>query len=100
MKPPSSVVHLFERAGWAPGRSVRIDATELADLPPNQHALAVLSAYGGLRVGFSGAGRDCAASDIEFFTAPSKWDVELVERQPGCKADCWRNHASTTKWER
>jgi hypothetical protein len=80
MKPPANVMHLFKRAGWTPGRSVEIDMDALADLPHNQHALDVLSACGGLRVGVSGAGRDCAASDIEFFTAPSKWEVQLVER--------------------
>jgi hypothetical protein len=83
MKPPSSVMRLFEQAGWAPGRSVGVDAAALADLPHNQHAFVVLSSFGGLRVGISGAGRDCAASDIEFFTAPSKWDVELVEKWRG-----------------
>lgn len=59
---------------------MEVDVAALTDLPHNRHALAVLSAYGGLRIGVSGAGRDCAASDIELFIAPSRWDVELVEK--------------------
>ena len=80
MKPPATAMQLFERAGWTSGRSVEVDVGALADLPHNPHAFAALCAYGGLRVGVSGAGRDCAASDIEFFTAPSKWDVELAAK--------------------
>jgi hypothetical protein len=59
---PASIRPLFLNAGWRPGRRVAISR----DIPIEHPAAAVLSEYGGLRVGQSGQGRECAASDVVF----------------------------------
>lgn len=70
--PPSSVRSLFEQAGWFPGRRVRISAR----VPSDHSARAVLSSFAGLRVGKSGPGLECSASDILFGDRDSEIDVE------------------------
>jgi len=50
---------LFESVGWLPSHTIE------GDLPRR-----VFTEVGGLRVGVSGPGIECAASDIEFFRQP------------------------------
>ncbi len=60
--PPPSLCSLFEQAGWLPERQVPVSSR----VPSNHPALAILSAFASLKVGSTGAGLECAASDIEF----------------------------------
>jgi hypothetical protein len=76
---PASIQNLFHSAGWFPGR--RSDF--VPDPALNSHAAAVLSEFGGLRVGACGAGRDCAASDVQFYVTPDSHASIVTEP--------WRN---------
>lgn len=60
--PPLSVRSLFERAGWSPARRVPISMR----IPNGHPARAILCSFFGLKVGVSGPGLECAASDIAF----------------------------------
>jgi hypothetical protein len=77
--PPPSLCSLFEQAGWLPDRRVSVASR----VPSNHPAQAVLSAFSGLRVGSSGAGLECAASDIEFrnedsqIASEERWSLYL-----------------------
>ena len=56
------LVKLFVQAGWTPDRRV-----DLTTPPPGDHPAAeLLSAFAGLRIGATGPGTECAASDIHF----------------------------------
>lgn len=70
--PPSSVCSLFKRAGWSPNRRVPVSAR----VPSNHPAHAILCSFAGLRVGASGPGLECAASDIAFCDEDSENAVE------------------------
>lgn len=70
--PPFSLRALFEQAGWFPGRQVRISARA----PKGHPARDILSSFAGLSVGTSGAGLECAKSDIAFRDQDSEIDVE------------------------
>ncbi|WP_445354794.1 SUKH-3 domain-containing protein [Microbulbifer sp. EKSA008] len=61
---------LFVDAGWYEGRDIELE--DLRDIDTGSHSAAVkiLKEYGGLSVGETGPGRECAASDIEFYTRP------------------------------
>ncbi|BDM64279.1 hypothetical protein NFHSH190041_17310 [Shewanella sp. NFH-SH190041] len=61
---------LFGDAGWYEGRDIELD--NLLDITIASHlaAVKILKEYGGLSVGKTGPGRDCAASDIKFYTRP------------------------------
>ncbi|RXU67668.1 hypothetical protein CW358_06175 [Pseudomonas protegens] len=52
----------FRDAGWAPGRAVVVDS----HVPRAHPAFRILQAFGELTVGHTGAGAECASSDIEF----------------------------------
>jgi hypothetical protein len=59
---PSSVRKIFGAAGWGAGRLVAVPAPV-----PHQHpAHAVLGEFGGLAVGQSGPGKECAKSTLVF----------------------------------
>ncbi len=68
---PESCRALFESAGWSPGRRVDVPYDRLRSLGSFSQADAILREFAGLRVGISGLGRECAASDIEFYAHPS-----------------------------
>ena len=72
MTPSSSVRDLFVRAGWQPTRRVPVSAR----VPRGHPAEAVLAAFGGLCVGETGPGIECAASDIVFRDADSEMETE------------------------
>src|SRR5215813_3434060 len=59
---PLSVQPLFVAAGWHPGRRVSRAPTARADHP----AAAIMAEFSGLRVGQTGAGEECAKSDVAF----------------------------------
>ena len=59
---PPSVEPLFRAAGWFPARQVEVDPQVMV----NPLAASVLAELGGLHVGQTGAGVECARSDIEF----------------------------------
>ena len=70
--PPPSISSLFEQAGWLPGRAVAVSTR----VPSGHPARALLCSFAGLRVGVSGPGLECAASDIAFRDRDSEFDVE------------------------
>ncbi|HEY0683476.1 MAG TPA: SUKH-3 domain-containing protein [Steroidobacter sp.] len=70
--PPLSIRSLFERAGWSPARQVQVSAR----VPIGHPARAILCSFTGLRVGESGPGVDCAASDIAFRDEDSEFETE------------------------
>ena len=59
---PAAVRAMFAAAGWYPGRTVGISSS----IPPDHPAAAVLTQFGGLLIGTSGPGEECATSDIAF----------------------------------
>ena len=59
---PDSVRDLFLVAGWHPSRCVAVDQAVSSDHP----AAEVLAEFGGLHVGSTGRGLECARSDINF----------------------------------
>ncbi|WP_084030352.1 SUKH-3 domain-containing protein [Bradyrhizobium paxllaeri] len=59
---PASVRPLFVAAGWRPGRTVALSPA----LRANHPATAILAEFGGLTVGQTGAGEECAKSDVAF----------------------------------
>ena len=59
---PESVRPLFDAAGWKPGRAVPVDGR----VPGLHPAHDILRELGGLRVGRSGRGIECACSDLRF----------------------------------
>ena len=59
---PESVRPLFLEGGWQAGRQVPVSA----EIPAQHVAFSVLAEFGALRIGHSGPGRECAASDIAF----------------------------------
>jgi hypothetical protein len=63
---PITVRLLFVAAGWYPGRTVRPSST----IPSGHPAIAILTQFGGLRVGTSGPGEECATSDVAFQEMP------------------------------
>jgi hypothetical protein len=56
----------FREAGWFPDRSVEV-AGDVSHTHPAYH---ILRAFGGLTVGITGPGEDCASSDIAFGCTP------------------------------
>jgi SUKH-3 immunity protein len=63
---PATLQRLFVAAGWRPGRTVRLSPTIPADHP----AASILTNFGGLRVGTTGPGKECATSDVAFQELP------------------------------
>ena len=61
---------LFVDAGWHEGRNFELEDLRNIDTESHSAAVKILNEYGELSVGKTGAGRDCAASDIEFYTRP------------------------------
>jgi hypothetical protein len=59
---PHDVRHFFIAAGWHVGRRVTIPS----EVPSNHPAAVILSEFSGLTVGQTGAGEECATSDVEF----------------------------------
>ena len=69
---PTTVHSLFVAAGWQPGRRVAV----AAEVPVAHPAAEILAEFGGLRVGVSGAGQECASSDVAFGRS---WGAELSD---------------------
>jgi hypothetical protein len=63
---PSTVRPLFVAAGWHPGRAVRTSST----IPSDHPAAAILTQFGGLKVGTTGPGEECAKGDVAFQELP------------------------------
>jgi hypothetical protein len=63
---PITVHPLFVAAGWYPGRTVSLSSAIPADHP----AAPILTNFSGLRVGTTGPGEECAASDVAFQELP------------------------------
>jgi hypothetical protein len=59
---PASIRHSFLASGWAPGRRIAVSSAVAADHP----AHAILAEFGGLMVGESGCGEECAKMDVMF----------------------------------
>jgi hypothetical protein len=64
----SAIEPEFRKSGWFPGRSVAL--TQAA--PENHPAGSILGAFSGLVVGSTGAGEECASSDIKFGVPPEE----------------------------
>ena len=62
MTVPPAVVAMFRQAGWHADRAVPVPGC----VPPQHPAFAVLTMFGGLRVGEVGPGENCARSDLVF----------------------------------
>jgi len=83
---------LFLDAGWRPGRRVAVPAK----VPTSHPAHSVLEAFGGLSVGTSGPGIECASSDIAFAFVDDaevipKWNQLLGVTLIGV-AECHNRH--------
>lgn len=63
---PHDIQWLFEQSGWYSGRRVRLTEDLTAGYPNDHPALTVLAEFGGLTVGVTGAGEQCATSDVAF----------------------------------
>ncbi len=63
---PATVQQLFVASGWHPRRTVRPSPTISADHP----ATSILTNFGGLQVGTTGPGEECATSDVAFQELP------------------------------
>jgi hypothetical protein len=59
---PVSVRRLFIAAGWHPGRT----SSQALGVSLDHPAAAILAEFGGLHVGQSGTGEECATSDVAF----------------------------------
>ena len=59
---PESILPLFLKAGWFDGRDTGFKTAQ-----QNIFAANIFKEFGGLQVGESGAGQDCAKSDVCFF---------------------------------
>lgn len=58
----ADLMKLFVQAGWTPDRRA-----DLTTPPPAGHPAAeLLAAFAGLRIGTTGPGTECAASDLHF----------------------------------
>jgi SUKH-3 immunity protein len=92
---PKSILPLFVKAGWFEGRNTGLK-------PSNQNQLVadIFAEFGGLQVGESGGGRDCAKSDVCFFnnadeTIDEDDDYKHFQKQVGqlsLIADAQHNH--------
>ena len=60
---PVGIRHFFLEAGWLPGAQPRFTSELGADDHP---AWSVLAEFNGLKVGQTGAGEECATSDVVF----------------------------------
>jgi SUKH-3 immunity protein len=69
---PLSVRYMFLAAGWSVNRQVQVPTS----VPAIHPAHPILQEFGGLRVGRTGPGQECAASDVAFQEIPS--DSKLV----------------------
>jgi hypothetical protein len=68
---PASVRSLFLAAGWQPGRRIRVDGR----VPELHPAHSILQEVGGLRVGRSEPGIECARSDLEFGFCEEDYEI-------------------------
>ena len=82
---PESVRPMFAAAGWSPGRRIPVRFDRVEHLQSCHLATELLAAFGGLSVGETGPGRDCATCDIQFTDCPSVADrCSVVKREvPG-----------------
>jgi hypothetical protein len=72
---------MFLASGWHPGRRVTVRFDRVENLRPFPLAAELLAAFGGLCVGVTGPGRDCATSDIEFTSCSSANDRYAVDKR-------------------
>ncbi len=91
---PPSVELLFRAAGWFAARQIEVDPRVMV----NPLAASLLAEFGGLHVGQTGAGVECARSDIEFgfqdlgwFDAFGAWR-NLISRSLTPVADLHHQH--------
>lgn len=71
---PLSVRPLFVAAGWHPGRTISGARGVSLDHP----AAAILAEFGGLHVGQSGKGEECARADVAFkHLRPDKFVLDV-----------------------
>jgi SUKH-3 immunity protein len=89
---PASIRGSFLAAGWRPGRSVAVASAVATDHP----ACAILAEFGGLRVGQSGCGEECAKSDVMFQplwpdSSIRMWEELLVTQLIGVADVCHRH---------
>lgn len=76
---PESVRPQFLATGWFPGRRAWFTfSSGLKSLASYQQGSALVSAFGGLRVGHSGPGQECATSDVAFYRWPTAAHRESV----------------------
>ncbi len=78
MELPESVRPLFAAAGWCPDRRITVQFDRVQGLRSYALTAPLLQTFGGLHVGKCGAGRDCAASDVQFTSRPSVDDRYAV----------------------
>ncbi|WP_298610979.1 SUKH-3 domain-containing protein [uncultured Thiothrix sp.] len=68
---PERIQHFFISVGWAP--NMRQHSTE------SQTVQSIFTEFGGLEVGACGAGLECAASNVCFFTCYQEHKHVVVE---------------------
>ena len=77
---PVSIRALLVAAGWQPGRRVDVPLREFAAAPIFPAAERILTEFCSLRVGTSGAGQECARSDVDFDPLDLAGEESTVER--------------------
>lgn len=79
LQPADSSLAEFQLAGWSSERRVAVDAIALADLRSYAIGVAILTQFGGLHVGRTGAGDEWATADILFHTKVTRLDLDAIE---------------------
>jgi len=75
---PVDVTHILKGVGWYPQRRVDLPPSLVKECPPEHPALAILSNFGGLHVGSSGSGIECARSDVRFVWLGHDFDDNIA----------------------
>lgn len=59
------IERILRSAGWTPGRRIDLRVWNAFPVPPFTAAQSVLTEFGGLHLGSTGPGIDCATSDVD-----------------------------------
>ena len=71
---------LFTKSGWYEGRSILLEDLQERDCLSHENAINILKEFGGLSVGETAPGRECAASNIDFYLRPWYEAYRICER--------------------
>lgn len=78
---PAELEPYFRAAGWFPGRAVPLPEPMERAVPQEHPARAIVSAFGGLRVGACGEGEECARDDVAFeYLAPDDSEDDPIRQ--------------------